>query len=147
MTAANFALSGLVGSNSFTVTKATVNNSADVASATTVSTSLAAGDFTAGAGTLASNYDFPVSASGSGHIIKATPVITWSTPADITYGTALGATQLNATRGRAGHLRLHAGDRHGAERRRAQALSVTFTPTDAANYRRRRRTPRCRSMC
>jgi hypothetical protein len=30
-------------------------------------------------------------------VLKATPVITWATPADITYGTALGATQLNAT--------------------------------------------------
>src|SRR6185436_15066051 len=28
---------------------------------------------------------------------KATPVITWANPASITYGTALGATQLNAT--------------------------------------------------
>ena len=28
---------------------------------------------------------------------KATPVITWPTPADIVYGTALSATQLNAT--------------------------------------------------
>ena len=30
-------------------------------------------------------------------VTKATPVITWATPADIVYGTALGATQLNAT--------------------------------------------------
>jgi hypothetical protein len=30
-------------------------------------------------------------------VLKATPVITWSTPADIIYGTALSATQLNAT--------------------------------------------------
>jgi hypothetical protein len=37
-------------------------------------------------------------------------------------------------RERAGQLRLLAGRRHGAERRRAQTLSVTFTPTDAANY-------------
>src|SRR4029453_11443939 len=29
-------------------------------------------------------------------VVKATPTITWPTPADITYGTALGATQLNA---------------------------------------------------
>ena len=29
--------------------------------------------------------------------LKATPTITWATPADITYGTALSATQLNAT--------------------------------------------------
>ena len=30
-------------------------------------------------------------------VVKATPVITWATPAAITYGTALGAAQLNAT--------------------------------------------------
>jgi hypothetical protein len=30
-------------------------------------------------------------------VLKATPVITWATPADIVYGTALSATQLNAT--------------------------------------------------
>ena len=30
-------------------------------------------------------------------MLKATPTITWATPADITYGTALSATQLNAT--------------------------------------------------
>ena len=88
-------------------------------------------------------------------VLKATPIITWPTPANIIYGTALSATQLNATTTRAGHLRLHAGRRApcspaGA----AQTLSVTFTPTDAANYttatatvddhrasRRRRRSP------
>src|SRR6185436_6608226 len=31
------------------------------------------------------------------NVLKATPVVSWTTPADITYGTALGATQLNAT--------------------------------------------------
>ena len=51
-------------------------------------------------------------------VIKATPVITWPTPADIVYGTALGATQLNATTTVAGHVRLHAGRGHGPERRR-----------------------------
>ena len=30
-------------------------------------------------------------------VLKATSTITWSAPADITYGTALSATQLNAT--------------------------------------------------
>src|SRR6185436_13788222 len=33
---------------------------------------------------------------------KATPVITWANPAAITYGTALSATQLNATSSVAG---------------------------------------------
>src|SRR6266700_5671245 len=31
------------------------------------------------------------------NVVKATPPITWSNPADITYGTALSLTQLNAT--------------------------------------------------
>jgi hypothetical protein len=71
-------------------------------------------------------------------------VITWPAPADIVYGTALSATQLNATANVAGTFVyapvagtvLNAGS--------SQTLSVTFTPTDAANYtarRRRRRSP------
>ena len=46
-------------------------------------------------------------------VVKQTPVITWPTPADIVYGTALSATQLNATTDGAWHVRLHAGRRHG----------------------------------
>src|SRR5439155_1110597 len=69
LTASNFSLLGLVGSDAFTVTKASgTYNSANVAAATTVSTSLIAGDFTAGATTTASNYSLPTSASGPGHI-------------------------------------------------------------------------------
>jgi hypothetical protein len=70
LTAANFSLSGLVGGESFTVTKTSgLYNSKDVPSATTVSASLSAGDFTPGAGTLASNYSLPTTASGSGQIM------------------------------------------------------------------------------
>ncbi len=67
---------------------------------------------------------------------KITPVITWSNPADITYGTALSTTtHLNATSGGvagtfiytpASGAILNAGN--------TQTLSVTFTPTDTANY-------------
>src|SRR5262249_25584315 len=68
------------------------------------------------------------------NVLKATPVLTWATPADITYGTALGATQLNATSNTPGTFdytpvagtTLNAGAN--------QTLSVTFTPTDAANF-------------
>ena len=64
---------------------------------------------------------------------QATPAITWATPAPITYGTALSATQLDATAGIAGNFVylpasgtvLSAG---------LQTLSVTFTPTDQADY-------------
>ena len=31
------------------------------------------------------------------NVLKATPTVTWANPADITYGTALSGTQLNAT--------------------------------------------------
>ncbi len=67
-------------------------------------------------------------------IARGTPVITWADPADITYGTALGATQLNATASvpgtfvytpAAGAL-LPAGS--------GQALHADFTPSDIANY-------------
>jgi hypothetical protein len=66
-------------------------------------------------------------------VSKATPSITWPTPAGITFGTALNATQLNASAGIPGSFVynpatgavLAAGN---------QALSVTFTPTDTANY-------------
>src|SRR5205823_6278191 len=66
-------------------------------------------------------------------VLKATSTISWPTPADVTYGAALSATQLNATASAPGTLAytpalgtvLDAG---------SHALSVTFTPTNAANY-------------
>ena len=85
LTSANFSLSGLIGSESFTVTKTTgTYNSADVTSATTVTTSLVAGDFTPGAGTMASNYVLPTTATGPGQINKANAVVN-VTPYSVTY--------------------------------------------------------------
>jgi hypothetical protein len=59
--------------------------------------------------------------------------ITWSDPAAIPYGTALSATQLNATASIAGAFAYTPalGTVLGAG---TQTLNVTFTPTDAANY-------------
>jgi hypothetical protein len=80
-------------------------------------------------------------ASGNGTVTvqKATPIINWSNPADITYGTALSATQLNATATHNGNsvagtftynpasgTVLNAGNN--------QNLHVDFTPSDTANY-------------
>jgi cyclophilin family peptidyl-prolyl cis-trans isomerase len=64
---------------------------------------------------------------------KAKPSLTWSTPAAIAYGTALGASQMNATANIAGNFTytpaagtiLVAGN---------HTLSATFTPTDSGNY-------------
>jgi hypothetical protein len=74
--------------------------------------------------------------SGSNNLIveKATPAVIWNNPASITYGTALGASQLNATASVPGSFVytpaagtvLGAGDN--------QKLSVEFTPADTTNY-------------
>jgi len=64
---------------------------------------------------------------------QTTPVINWPTPAPITYGTALGAAQLDAAATVAGSFSYSpsAGTVLGAG---SQTLSVTFTPTDTASY-------------
>src|SRR5206468_594604 len=70
---ANFALTPLVGSENFTVTQTTgAYNSKDVATANTVTASLAAGDFTPTGGALATNYVLPTTASGAGHVTAGT---------------------------------------------------------------------------
>ncbi len=60
-------------------------------------------------------------------------MITWASPASITYGTALSATQLNATASVPGTLVYTpaAGNIPAAGN---DTLSVTFTPTDTVNY-------------
>ena len=68
------------------------------------------------------------------NVLQATPTITWANPANITYGTTLSATQLDATASTAGSYVYSpaAGDLIGAGN--GQTLSVTFTPTDTADY-------------
>ena len=65
---------------------------------------------------------------------KATPVITWAPPANITYGTALSATQLNATTPVAGTFAYNHPLGTVLAAGAGQTLSTTFTPTEAANY-------------
>jgi sugar lactone lactonase YvrE len=62
-----------------------------------------------------------------------TPTITWPAPAAMTYGTALSATQLDATASIPGTFVYSpaAGTLLSAGQ---QALNVTFTPTDAVDY-------------
>lgn len=77
-------------------------------------------------------------ASVSINVSKGTPSITWSTPANIVFGTALSGTQLNASASFGGNTALgtfvytpvsgtilNAGN--------GQVLSTTFTPTDSSN--------------
>ncbi len=78
-----------------------------------------------------------VAAGGAGGasaaVTPSSPVLQWATPAAITYGTALGASQLDATSGTPGQFTyfppsgtvLSAG---------THTLTVTFTPTDSVDY-------------
>jgi hypothetical protein len=77
LTAANFLIGNLVAGQSVTVTKTTgTYNSKDVATANNVSTTLASGDFSAGAGTNLNNYNLPTGASGAGQITPKALTIT-----------------------------------------------------------------------
>jgi hypothetical protein len=64
---------------------------------------------------------------------QATPMITWATPAAVAYGTALSATQLDATASVPGTFVYNpaSGVIPSAGN---DTLSVTFTPTDAVDY-------------
>jgi hypothetical protein len=64
---------------------------------------------------------------------KATPVITWANPSAITYGTALSATQLDATASVAGTF-LYAPTAGNVPTGGSDTLSVTFTPTNTTDY-------------
>jgi hypothetical protein len=64
---------------------------------------------------------------------KATPAVTWATPSSITYGTALSATQLNATASVAGTF-AYSPASGSIPSVGTQTLSATFTPTDTTNY-------------
>jgi RHS repeat-associated protein len=79
---------------------------------------------------LADNGTNTVRAVGGGSVF---PLLNWTSPQPITYGTHLGSTQLNATAGVSGTFAyspasgttLQAGQ---------QTLSVVFTPTDTTDY-------------
>ncbi|MCW4627866.1 YDG domain-containing protein [Marinomonas rhodophyticola] len=73
LTNGNFSIANLVDGESFIVTKTTgAYNDKDVVDASTVTTSLAEGDFTQENDTLASNYIMPVTATGAGSITVRT---------------------------------------------------------------------------
>jgi hypothetical protein len=65
---------------------------------------------------------------------KATPAVSWSTPSAIVYGTALSATQLNATASVPGTFVYSPASGTVLSAGAAQTLSVTFTPTDTTDY-------------
>jgi hypothetical protein len=92
------------------------------------------------AGTLnAANYSFNFVA-GTLAVTKATPTVNWSNPADISYGTALSETQLNATAANPNDGSSVAGSYTYSPASGSvlsagnKTLSVQYTPDDTANY-------------
>jgi Bacterial Ig-like domain (group 3)/Abnormal spindle-like microcephaly-assoc'd, ASPM-SPD-2-Hydin len=64
---------------------------------------------------------------------RATPSITWPTPASITYGTTLSSAQLDASSPVAGTFRYSAAA-GSVLTAGTQTITVTLTPTDAVDY-------------
>jgi hypothetical protein len=71
---------------------------------------------------------------GTFTITQATTVLTWATPASISYETALSATQLNATSGGVAGTFVYTPAAGTILTAGLHTLSVAFTPTDTVDY-------------
>jgi hypothetical protein len=74
------------------------------------------------------------SATQSTSAVKLTPTVSWSTPASIVYGSALGNGQLNATASVAGKFVYVPGPGAVLPVGTGDALAVSFTPSDTNDY-------------
>ncbi len=100
---------------------------------TTATSSSAAGTYPSSCSG-AADVNYAISyVSGTVTVNKATPTLTWATPAAITYGTALSSTQLDATASVAGTL-VYSPAAGTVLSAGSHTLSVTFTPTDNTDY-------------
>jgi len=70
------------------------------------------------------------------NVNQATPIITWGTPAAITFGGALSGVQLNATASTSGVFVYTPPAGTVLAAGSEQTLSVSFTPADAVDYNR-----------
>jgi hypothetical protein len=68
------------------------------------------------------------------NVNKPAPIITWADPADITYGTVLSTTQLNATANVAGIFQYTPVPGTHLPAGTDQTISAVFTPTDTTDY-------------
>ena len=80
------------------------------------------------------NWNTPAAVNAVINVLKGTPVITWKTPLDITYPTALGAAQLNATADVPGAFAYTPSAGTVLDAVTGAQLEAQFTPTDTANY-------------
>ena len=73
------------------------------------------------------------SSGGNTAVTPIAPIMSWTAPASIVYGTALSATQLDATANVSGSF-VYSPAAGAMPTAGAQKLSVTFTPTDTTHY-------------
>ena len=124
-------LAGVLGSDDVSLTGGT----ATFASATVGTGKAVTATGLSLTGTKASYYTLtPTTATTTAAITPATPTITWATPAAITYGTPLSATQLNATASVPGTLTYTPAAGTVLNAGAGQTLQVNFVPTDSVNY-------------
>ncbi len=114
-------------------TQSVVSGAASLTTTATLTSTVGNYPITATSGTLsATNYNFSF-ANGTLAVNPATPSITWATPAAITYGTPLSATQQNATAAFPGTF-VYAPVAGTVLNGGTRVLTVTFTPTDTTDY-------------
>jgi len=80
------------------------------------------------------NYTSGGTVNNSITVTPGTPTITWSNPADITYGTPLSSIQLDATSSVPGSFVYNPVAGTVLSAGSGQTLSTVFMPTDTANY-------------
>jgi sugar lactone lactonase YvrE len=119
-------LTGVVGSDGITATYATTGTSSSHVGGYPITATLNDPNSKLG------NYAV-TNTPGTLTINKAAPTVTWETPAAIVSGTALSATQLDATASAPGAF-VYTPAAGSIPAVGSDTLSVTFTPTDATNY-------------
>jgi hypothetical protein len=127
-------ITGYVNADASSVVTGTVTYSGTAATATAIGNYVITPVIT---GLSATNYTFSA-VSGTLNLNNpnaATPTITWATPTAITYGTALSATELNATSGGVAGTFSYSPEIGAILPAGTQNLLVTFTPTDGNNYK------------
>src|SRR5207249_2558168 len=127
--------------NGNSVGSATTNASGVASLAGASLSGINAGTYPTGVGASFAGDSGFAAANGSASLTvsNATPTITWSNPADISYSTALSATQLNATalfggNSVAGNFTYTPAAGTVLSAGANQTLHVDFVPTDTSNY-------------
>jgi hypothetical protein len=132
--AANPVFTDTISGFVFGQTKSVVSGAASLSTTATTSSPVQAYPIVAAQGTLAAaNYTFKF-VNGTLTVTQAIPVITWPTPAPITFGTKVSATQEDATANTAGTF-TYSQPIGWSPSAGTHTLAVTLAPSDAIDYK------------